>query len=321
MAVATVAVASLLGGQPASAATKVPVVPARPKLPVYVPPPVYVDHHAPILAALTADQQLLLDTHAQVGASIAANDAELARLSGQGGDSGVSARVARREADDLARRIGRALGARSQLGAAQARLDAVFGNIRSQSGALYGRPVPDAQADAVAVGNDLQDAVSAALAAVQAEAEVETDDAGLTSVPALSWPEVGFVVSQGFGPSDLAGEPPFAGYDHFHLGIDLAAPEGTQVLAPADGVVVLTGSPTAYGRYMGFGNYAVVDFGGGVTAIFGHMDEIHAVAGQHVARGQVIGIEGSTGYSTGPHLHFEVHLAGQPVDPAPLLKG
>jgi len=96
----------------------------------------------------------------------------------------------------------------------------------------------------------------------------------------------------------------------FHPGLDFAAPQGTPVYATADGVVKTAGN---VGN--GFGNHVIVGHGFGYETLYGHMFRIKARAGQSVRRGEVIGWVGNTGKSTGPHLHYEVHKYGRPVDP------
>ena len=128
-------------------------------------------------------------------------------------------------------------------------------------------------------------------------------------------PLPGAVKTQGFGPTDLVFEPPYGGFPHFHTGIDLSTAEGTPVLAAAGGTVVLAGFNTG-----GYGNYVVIAHGGGLDTLYGHLDSIVVKPGQQVGKGQPIGTEGSTGNSTGAHLHFEIRHNGQPVDPATYLK-
>lgn len=127
-------------------------------------------------------------------------------------------------------------------------------------------------------------------------------------------PLPGAMLTQRFGPSDLVFEPPYGGYLHFHTGIDVSTAAGTPVLAAADGTVVLAGFNTG-----GYGNYIVIAHGGGLDTLYGHLDSIAVRQGQAVSRGQPIGAEGSTGNSTGAHLHFEVRRNGAPVDPAAYL--
>ena len=124
------------------------------------------------------------------------------------------------------------------------------------------------------------------------------------------WPNQTGVITQGFGPSTLAFEPSFGGFPHFHTGVDVASPQGTPILAADDGVVALVGSGTT-----GYGNYVVLAHAGGITTLYGHLITATVKQGDHVMQGQVIGLEGSTGNSTGPHVHFEVRVSGIPVDP------
>ncbi|MEP6846450.1 MAG: peptidoglycan DD-metalloendopeptidase family protein [Panacibacter sp.] len=96
----------------------------------------------------------------------------------------------------------------------------------------------------------------------------------------------------------------------FHAGLDFAATQGTPIYATADGVV----SEANYDAG-GYGNHVVINHGYGYETLYGHMVRIKARAGQKVKRGEVIGWVGSTGKSTGPHCHYEVHKGDQPVDP------
>ena len=128
-------------------------------------------------------------------------------------------------------------------------------------------------------------------------------------------PLPGAVKTQGFGPTDLVFEPPYGGFPHFHTGIDVSTTQGTPVLAAAAGTVVLAGFNAG-----GYGNYVVMAHGGGLDTLYGHLDSIVVRQGQQVGKGQPIATEGSTGNSTGAHLHFEVRHNGQPVDPATYLK-
>ncbi|HEV7465098.1 MAG TPA: M23 family metallopeptidase [Candidatus Dormibacteraeota bacterium] len=133
-------------------------------------------------------------------------------------------------------------------------------------------------------------------------------------------------VSQGFGPTDLGIEPPISYqgtfYPHFHTGIDLAAPSGTPLHAAADGVVLIAAaSADATGRLVGYGNYVVVGHAAGFLTLYGHMSDVAVHGGDRVRQGEVIGYEGSTGNSTGPHVHFEIRKDGTLLDPAPFLVG
>lgn len=130
----------------------------------------------------------------------------------------------------------------------------------------------------------------------------------------LSWPMVSFQITQSFGPSNVLLEPAYGTYKHFHTGIDMAAPLGAPVTAAADGLIVAVGHSS-----VGYGNFIVIAHGGGVATLYGHLLQTDVRVGDRVVRGQVIALEGSTGLSTGPHLHFEVRVNDQVVDPLPYL--
>ncbi|MEP7106196.1 MAG: M23 family metallopeptidase, partial [Chloroflexota bacterium] len=124
-------------------------------------------------------------------------------------------------------------------------------------------------------------------------------------------PIAGAVQTQAFGPSDLWFEPPLGKYAHFHYGVDLAAPQGTPVLAAADGVVIAVGHTVG-----GYGNFVILAHANGIDTLYGHLASSSVSIGEAVTAGRVIGAEGSTGFSTGPHLHFEVRDHDAVVDPA-----
>ncbi|MGV3658243.1 MAG: peptidoglycan DD-metalloendopeptidase family protein [Chitinophagaceae bacterium] len=95
-----------------------------------------------------------------------------------------------------------------------------------------------------------------------------------------------------------------------HAGLDFSAPQGTPIYATADGTV-----RTASYSDVGYGNHVIINHGYGYQTLYGHMVRIKSRSGQRVKRGEVIGYVGSTGKSTGPHLHYEVHKNGQKLDP------
>jgi murein DD-endopeptidase MepM/ murein hydrolase activator NlpD len=128
------------------------------------------------------------------------------------------------------------------------------------------------------------------------------------------WPEPQGQISQPFGPSSLVLEPAYGGYPHFHTGIDLVEPFGLPVNAADDGVVALVGAGNT-----GYGNYVVIAHAGGLTTLYGHLASALVKVGQQVVQGEPIGLEGSTGNSTGAHCHFELRINQQPVNPAPYL--
>ena len=124
-------------------------------------------------------------------------------------------------------------------------------------------------------------------------------------------PLSGAYVSQGFGCTDVVIEPVDLACPkhHWHSGVDLAAPRGTPVHAAFGGVVAVHLSATGYGLHVS------VDGGDGITALYAHLASVDVVTGDVVGAGDVLGTVGSTGNSTGPHLHFEVRRDGIPEDP------
>ncbi len=192
--------------------------------------------------------------------------------------------------DELGREV-REIVAGEPAGADEPRL-----KLQSRSGTRTGRSIDDAI-------NYLQQVLprrEEELTALRSEAEKYR--AKLAATPDI-WPVLGRVTSP-FGwrraPHSLRRE--------FHHGIDIGAPSGTPVKAAADGAV-------KEARYRpGWGNLIIIDHGEHTT-LYAHLRRIAVKAGHLVVKGQVIGEVGSTGYSTGPHLHFEIHERGTPVDP------
>ena len=118
------------------------------------------------------------------------------------------------------------------------------------------------------------------------------------------WPVNGPVTS-GFGPRTH----PISGGTRIHNGVDIGASSGTPIKAADTGTVVMAGSNG------GYGNWTLIDHGGGLATGYAHQSSIGVRVGQRVTRGEVIGRVGSTGASTGPHLHWEVRVNGNPVNP------
>ena len=102
---------------------------------------------------------------------------------------------------------------------------------------------------------------------------------------------------------------PILGYVRFHAGLDFGADYGSPIFAAQAGTVILAG------WYGGYGQAVLIDHGGGVTTLYGHASDLYASEGDRVQRGQAIATIGSSGLSTGPHLHFEVRVSGEPVNP------
>lgn len=102
---------------------------------------------------------------------------------------------------------------------------------------------------------------------------------------------------------------PIFGVKKFHTGVDLAGPNHTAIKAADSGNVIYSG------WYGGYGRVVIVSHGNGLATLYAHMSKVNASAGQNVSKGDVVGYEGSTGFSTGPHLHFEVRVDGKPNNP------
>ena len=128
-------------------------------------------------------------------------------------------------------------------------------------------------------------------------------DSFLKSTPTLL-PARGWITSY-YGPR----KSHYSGRIKMHEGLDVGARPGTPIVAPADGVVTFSG------RKPGFGFFLQINHGYGVETIYAHAKRLLAKKGQRIRRGQEIAKVGSTGYSTGPHLHYEIRVNGTPVDP------
>ncbi len=126
----------------------------------------------------------------------------------------------------------------------------------------------------------------------------------LLAIPSL-WPVWGRITSA-FGDTRTSA---LAGGTRPHRGVDISAPSGTPILAAADGVVTFAGQESEYGRLV------CLDHGQGFTTMYGHLKELFVQTGDKILKGQHLGTVGVSGNSTGPHLHYEVRLHGNPIDP------
>lgn len=165
----------------------------------------------------------------------------------------------------------------------------------SKQRALYERQLAELEAESRAIAQRLR----ALMASAKGRARAEQRWSGRFIRP------VDGRLTSGFG---MRVHPIFK-VRKMHTGIDISAPAGTPIRAADSGVVVEAG----YLR--GYGYTVIVDHGGGVATLYAHCSALLVAVGQEVQRGQVIARVGSTGYSTGPHLHFEVRINGEPVNP------
>jgi murein DD-endopeptidase MepM/ murein hydrolase activator NlpD len=204
----------------------------------------------------------------------------------------------------------------ASIGAAQNELTAADG----QSAELVAKIVSEqiAREDAL-----IQQANDAAWAAAQAwmasNNATYVGSTGHSKKYPMIWAAQKGIISQGFGPTDFAAEPPGFGAAHFHAGIDVADKAGSPIVAADDGVVVAAETSMLGNQIIGYGRHVIIAHHNGVMTLYGHLDGYIVKPGDRVTQGQLIGVMGSTGMSTGPHLHFEVRVNNIPVDPAPYL--
>ena len=192
---------------------------------------------------------------------------------------------------------------RSELVQARAGRQSLLASVRDQKHADE-ENLDQMLAASAAIAAKIQAAQAAAAAAAAAAGQASgSPSAGSGAAPAggFIWPVQGTITS-GFGQRCLDG------LCRAHEGIDIAAPEGTQIVAAAAGTIIFAGWMD------GYGNLTLIDHGNGVATAYGHQSAIFVTSGA-VSQGQAIGAVGSTGHSTGPHLHFEVRINGAPVDP------
>src|SRR5256714_6847902 len=135
----------------------------------------------------------------------------------------------------------------------------------------------------------------------------------------LVWPLQQGSLTLLFGPCTQAFEPPGFGYAHFHTRVDVAYKQGSPILAADDGIVVAASSSVMNGQLVGYGNYVIIAHRNNFFSLYGHLLGFVVKPGDSVHQGQLIAYEGSTGNSTGPHVHFEYRYGGQPTNPLPYL--
>ncbi|MCP3996008.1 MAG: peptidoglycan DD-metalloendopeptidase family protein [bacterium] len=162
----------------------------------------------------------------------------------------------------------------------------------------------DAVDDAIAEFSDELDGLEAEQARVERLIEEEASREG--EAPGILVRPVPGAITSGFGMRTH----PILGYSRMHSGVDMSAGYGQAIKAGGSGRVILA---SVYG---GYGNTIIIDHGGGMTTLYAHQSSFAVSYGDQVDAGEVIGYVGSTGLSTGPHLHFEVRILGSPVNPA-----
>lgn len=226
------------------------------------------------------------------------------------GDEAIALQGSMREFQVLVDRLQRMLSAENVIAGAGLRRD---GDGGGELAAFVSRPTApaDDEAAGVAALRQLSAALSAAAAPLADLSDtVAAQRALLVGVPTL-WPvRGGGYVSFRFGPQ----RHPFTGAFYIHRGIDIALHRGAEIVATAHGTV----QRVAYERY-NLGNVIEIGHRYGFVTLYGHLDRVLVDAGQRVQRGQVIGLMGSTGLSTGPHVHYEVSIGGHLRNPEEFL--
>ena len=200
--------------------------------------------------------------------------------------------------------------ARDAIAAKEQRLEATRSTLESREGSLLAARAERRQTlKGIEGERDGHEEVAADLRAQIAQEIAEaTGGVALPAGPLPSPSAAGFIwpvegtLTSGFGYR----------WGRMHEGIDISVPEGTPIRAAADGTVILMQSEYESG---GYGNYTCIDHGGGLSTCYAHQSSFATSVGARVSQGDVIGLSGNTGHSTGPHLHFEVRINGAPTDP------
>jgi murein DD-endopeptidase MepM/ murein hydrolase activator NlpD len=229
----------------------------------------------------------------------------------QSQDTSIAERV-RGLRDETRDTVERVRAARNEIAAKKAELERTRAELEARQSDLAAARQQDQQAlEQVQVTqqelegdlSDIQGQIQAQLQAAQAASSAPAPPAGPVQGESSSgfiWPVSGPVTS------------PFCeqrAWEACHPGIDIGVPTGTAIQAVADGTVSIAGPEG------GYGNYTCIDHGGGLSSCYAHQESISVSVGQGVSQGQVIGISDCTGLCFGPHLHFEVRVNGQVVDP------
>jgi len=217
-----------------------------------------------------------------------------------------------RDVTEVARRVASLRDTLDVIRKREAQIRLLAGLPATDSGNAADAPQVAAATDSASRGESIQadvetliqraDLLSARFAAVSDSLEINTKR--FASVPSIM-PTAGWLTSQ----FTRARKHPILHITRPHEGIDVTAPMGAPIIAPASGVV------TKVARETGYGNVLEIDHGNGIVTRYAHCSRIDVRQGQRVTRGQRIAAVGKTGLSTGPHLHYEIHVNGKVVDP------
>ena len=235
-----------------------------------------------LLSQVAASQLDVID-------ELAAAEEDLVVLKGEADAAAERARQARDEAQG---RLAELEQARAEKARVAAELDARIAEIRGEAEALASQ---DAELTALI---RRKEAEARQAAARQASGGGASATPGSASASGLIWPVRGPVTSE-YGQR----------WGRLHAGLDISAGTGTPIWAAQSGTVIFSGIQNGYGQTI------IIDHGGGLTTLYAHQSRRIASEGQRVSRGDTIGLVGSTGQSTGPHLHFETRVNGSPQNP------
>jgi murein DD-endopeptidase MepM/ murein hydrolase activator NlpD len=230
----------------------------------------------------------------------------------QSQDASIAERV-RNLRDQTKETVVRVRAARNEIAAKKAELERTQAELQARQSDLAATRQQDQQAlaqvqdtqqhlegDLSAIQGQIQAQLQAAQAAAAAPAAPPPGPVQGESSSGFIWPVSGPITSPFCEPRP---------WEACHPGIDIGVPSGTPIQAVADGTVSIAGPEG------GYGNYTCIDHGGGLSSCYAHQETISVSVGQQVSQGQVIGISDCTGLCFGPHLHFEVRVNGQVVDP------
>jgi murein DD-endopeptidase MepM/ murein hydrolase activator NlpD len=194
----------------------------------------------------------------------------------------------------------------------RAAIDRLPAIVKSRAAGGAGTPAPPKSTSSKSpertfgILRDLLGSIQGRLTSVKSQ--IETQHALAKATPSM-WPVAGYLSSYfGRRPDPFTGEP------DYHSGLDIAAELGTPIKATADGTVDSAGYNGNYGKSI------VINHGFGIATRFGHLSSYNVRPGQDVRRGQIIGYVGSTGRATSTHLHYEILVNGQPINPLRLLR-
>ncbi len=246
--------------------------------------------------------------------SIEADEAELARLQAQQDADRVAAEGDR---DAVAGLVAQQEALVAEVDAQAADKQAVLRGLEADRGAAEAL-IADLQAESDRIEQELAAAAARAAAEAAAAAAAAAASGGSSSGSSSSGGTAGVVAGNGRFIIPVNGRisseygyrtHPISGARRLHAGMDIAAGTGTPIGAAGSGTVIFAGWRG------GYGNCIIIDHGGGIATLYAHQSRLGASVGQSVGQGQVIGYVGSTGYSTGPHLHWEVRVNGSPQNP------